>query len=151
MSFFFTYEIDDAIQSFNLGMGSESSYFIVHFLIIFVIFNFVNCFVILASFSCHIFKVCFTFRPFFQVLLNWPVIYSCFLNVVIILLRLNSEMKYYWMASAIGIKTSVLPCREFNTKIHDIFVSFYSFQRILGHSYCFLSHFIDHFYWFFVI
>ena len=29
---------------------------------------------------------------------------------------LNSELKYYWIALTIEIKTAVLPCREINTK-----------------------------------
>ena len=36
-------------------------------------------------------------------------------------------MKYYWIASTIGIKTAVLPCREINTKKYVIFADFKSF------------------------
>ena len=76
MSYFFPCEIDDAIQYINLGN--------------------------LASFSCHIFKVYFIFKSFSQVLLSFPVIYSSFLNNYIIMV--NSEMKYYWIASIIKMK-----------------------------------------------
>ena len=31
-------------------------------------------------------------------------------------------MKYYWIASTIGIKTAVLPCREINTKKYVVFM-----------------------------
>jgi hypothetical protein len=56
----------------------KNSYFIVHFLSFYVVFKFYVIFVILASFSCHIFKVYLIFKSFFQVLLNFPVIYSSF-------------------------------------------------------------------------
>ena len=39
----------------------------------------------------------------------------------------NNEMKYYWIASTIEIKTAVLPCREINTNNCVIFADFKSF------------------------
>ena len=59
-------------------------------------------------------------------------------------------MKYYWIASTIEIKTTVLPCCEINTKNYVIFADFKSFQAIfvdfLSHFYRFLGNFIDHYF-----
>ena len=39
-------------------------------------------------------------------------------------------MKYYWIASTIEIKTTVLPCREINIKNYVIFADIKSFYAI---------------------
>jgi hypothetical protein len=52
-----------------------------------LVLSFRSFFVILVSFSCHIFKVYFILKSFFQVLLNFPVIYSSFLNNYIIMVK----------------------------------------------------------------
>ena len=56
-------------------------------------------------------------------------------------------MRYYWIASTIEIKTTVLPCCEINTQklchFYDTFADFKSFYAIFID---FVSHFIDHFY-----
>ena len=66
-------------------------------------------------------------------------------------------MKYYWIASTIEIKTSVLPSREINIKNYVIFMLFLlilshfrpfliTFKVILLIIFIdFLIHFIDHF------
>ena len=61
-----------------------------------------------------------------------------------------SEMKYYWIGSTIEIKTGVLPCREFSTKIL-ILSYFRSFLLIFKPLYwsfllIFFKYFISHFY-----
>ena len=60
------------------------SAFFHHFVLFLVIY------VILASFTCHIFKVYLIFKSFFQVLLNFPVIY--FLNNYIIMVKYWNEV-----------------------------------------------------------
>ena len=47
------------------NVGSKNSYFVVHFSSFCVVFKFWIVFVILASFSCHIFKVYFILKSFF--------------------------------------------------------------------------------------
>ena len=85
---YFLCEIDDAIQNINLGCGAQAPKIVISaFFRHFVLFLSFRSFFVLASFSCHIYKVYFIFKSFFQVLLNFPVIYSSFLNNYIIMVK----------------------------------------------------------------
>ena len=69
MSSFFPCEVDDAIQYINLGYEAQAPeivVLIVHFSPLCVAFKFYVILVILASFSCHIFKVYFNSKSFFM-------------------------------------------------------------------------------------
>ena len=67
MSSFFPREIDDAIQSINLGFGAQvlkNSYFIVHFSSFCVVFKLLLIFVILASYFQGLLHLCVFFSSF---------------------------------------------------------------------------------------
>ena len=89
MSSFFPCETDDAIQYINLVYGAQNPKIVIFtaFFVIFCCFKVLGHFCYLASFSCHIFEVYFIFKSYSQALLNFPVIYSPFLNNYIIMVK----------------------------------------------------------------
>ena len=57
----------------------------------------------IVYYSCHIFKVYFIFMSSIKVLLNFQLLIHF---KIIILLRYNSEIKYYWITLTTEIKTA---------------------------------------------
>ena len=83
MSSFLSCEIDDAIQYINLGYGAQAPKVVILqsiFSSSCVVFKFQVIFLVLASFSCHFSRFTSFSSNFFQVLLDFPVIYSSFLS-----------------------------------------------------------------------
>ena len=85
MSYFFTCEIDDAIQYINLEYEAQAPKRVILYCIFssFCVVFKLYVILVISSFPCHIFKVYFITKSFFEVLLSFSVIY--FFLIIILL------------------------------------------------------------------